>query len=434
MPLDTMASRRSLFAAMRRRGAFLFPILVLLAGVSLMREAAVGWLLPAEAAWEDQLARQLTPPLPSPELTLVEINDQTLAGHVWPWASVEFAVFFNAVLPATPGGAPFEPDVIGVEPVLNYDHGALAGEERNALNDRALHDGILRAPKVALGGRLGWSSEADSVQPLLPVTVLKGVRGDVGKLPAFTSVDGWAEESLRLTTQPGWMNVPPPFAARGKCPLLLRYRGQPVPTMPLQLALLWAKVTPDEVEVELGKEITFGSVRIPIDEAGCMQVNFGAEPLRLGYDDLIVARHQIDAGQPPIFPPAAFHQKVVLLARADSAARTLEVPSGKQISAGELAAYAVGTIQKAAHPSRITAWLDWGLIGLAALVSFWLPRWKTSRMALLVILCEAAYVAGALALFRTQLLALPGVLPLGLALWLLVLRFFAKPILRVIMF
>lgn len=420
---------------MRRRGAFLFPLLVLFAGASLFREAAVGWLVPAEEAWEAVLARRLTYTGPKPEVTVVEIQDATLLKHVWPWTAEDVAVFFNSALPTKPGGKPYEPAVIGVEPLLDFERGALAGGEPNALHLRALHDGILRAPKVVLGGRLGWSRELDSVQPLMPMPVLGRVRGDVSRLAGFTSVDVWAEESLRLSTQPGWMNVPGGGGPRGLCPLVVRYRGQPVPTMPLQLAMLWAKVTPDDVEVVLGEYIAIGEkTRVPIDDAGRMRVNFGAEPGRVTYDDLLVTRYQFDNGNPPMHPAEVFDKKVVLLARTDAAVRTVEVPVGGKISPGELVAHALVTIQGNVHPKRIGTWFDWALVAVVSVISFWLPRWSTGRMALVVIACEAAYLGAALAIFRSQMLALPGVLPLGLALWVLLLRVFAKRMQKVIAF
>jgi hypothetical protein len=420
---------------MRRRGAFLFPLLVLFAGASLIREAAVGWLAYSEEAWETQLARRLTYTGQPAPVTLVEISDDTLTRHVWPWTAEDFAVFLDSALPSSPGGKPFDPAVIGMEPALDYQRGALAGSDRDAIHERALHDGILRAPKLVLGGRLGWSRELDSVQPLMPMPVLNRIRGDTSRLAAFTAVDTWAEESLRLSTQPGWMNVPSGPGPRGLCALVVRYRGQPVPTMPLQLAMMWAKVTVDDVEVILGEYIAIGSkVRVPIDNAGRMLVNFGTDPVRVTYDDLLVTRYEMDRGDPPRHPAAKFDQKVLLLARTDAAARTLEVPVGGKISPGELAAYSLATIQTAAHPVRIGTWFDWTLVGLVAVASFWLPRWRTGWMALAVILVEVLYIGAALWLFRAKMIALPGVLPLGLVLWLLLLRVFAKPMHKVIAF
>jgi hypothetical protein len=79
-------------------------------------------------------------------------------------------------------------------------------------------------------------------------------------------------------------------------------------------------------------------------------------------------------------------------------------------------------------------WFDWTLLGVVAVASFWLPRWKTGWMALAVILCEVLYSGAALWLFGAKMIALPGVLPLGLVVWVLLLRVFAKPMQKVIAF
>jgi hypothetical protein len=129
-----------------------------------------------------------------------------------------------------------------------------------------------------------------------------------------------------------------------------------------------------------------------------------------------------------------FNQRVLILARTTAAQRTVIDPSGAHISPGEFAADALATIQTASQPSRIGAWFDWLLVAVTVVVSYWLPRWSTGRMALVVLVCEAGYLAGAFALFHARLLALPGVLPLGLAVWILLLRVFAKRMLKVIAF
>jgi hypothetical protein len=51
-----------------------------------------------------------------------------------------------------------------------------------------------------------------------------------------------------------------------------------------------------------------------------------------------------------------------------------------------------------------------------------------------VIVAEAALIAAAVHFYRSRSLILPGVLPLGLALWILLLRVVAKKAQRVIAF
>jgi hypothetical protein len=411
---------------MLRRGALLFPILVLFAGASLMREASLGLLRSAEEYWEGRLMKN-TRPASGAAVTLVEISDDTTLKHVWPWAAADFAVFFHSALP-------FNPATIGIEPVLDADRGALAGEAREEIYDKMLHEGILRAPKLVLGGTLGYAPDAEAAPAMQPMPVLPKVRGDLSRVPEFTAVDAWAEERFRLSTKPGWTNLPDMLGPLGRCPLLFRYRGQPVPSITLQLAMYWERVTADEVEVVLGSHLMLGKKRVPIDEAGRMVVNFGASYERVAYDDLLLIREQLDKGEAPSRPIEIFKDRVLLLGRTDGFVRTIDTPMGTKATPSELFAAAVATIQANAHPRRIGAWFDWLLIFVVAAAALWIPKSKATLLAVAVIVLEVLFVAGAFFIYRSSGTVLPGVLPLGLAVWILILRVVARKAQKVIAF
>lgn len=411
---------------MLRRGALLFPFLVVIAGASLIREAADGVLAVGEDHWKGFLARQATAPA-AKGLTLVEINDETLLKHVWPWAAADFAVFFHASLP-------FKPSALAVEPVLDSYRGALAGEDRVEIYEKMLHDGILRAPKLVLAGQLGWAPESNAVAPIQPMPVIRNVSGDVSLLPDFTHVDAWAEEKFRLSTKPGWTNLPDAPDSTGMCPLLFRYRGQPVPAITLQLAMDWAQVTLDEVKVVLGSHIALGEKRIPIDAHGRLKVNFGAAFDRTEFDRLILNREQIEKGEQPDQPTELFKDRVLILGRTDASVRNLTVPGSSKAAPAEIFAAALATIQTAAYPQRVAGWFDWALTGVAAILCLPLARCRASRVAMTVLLLEAVYFASAWYVFHSKLVMLPGVLPAALALWVLILRSVAKRIHRIIAF
>lgn len=411
---------------MLRRGALLFPLLVLFAGASLIREVSVGLLAGAEEHWAGLLMKQPRPVDPAPT-TLIEISDDTTLKHVWPWAAADFAVFFHAALP-------FDPAVVAVEPILDADRGAIAGEDRQEIYEKMLHEGILRAPKLVLGGSLGYAPDAETSPPLLPMPVVPKVRGDLSRVPEFTAVEAWAEERFRLSTKPGWTNVPDDLGPLGRCPLIFRYRGQPVPSIVLQIAMLWEKATTDEVEVVLGSHVQIGAKRIPIDERGRMTVNFSARYERVTYDDLLLAREQIEKGEAPAHPASHFAQRVLLLGRTDSFVRNVQTPGGAKIAPSDLFASAIATIQTNTHPRRLPAWAEWALVGVVALASLWIPRSKATILAITVIVLEAAFVGAAIWLYRSHAIILPGVLPLGLAVFVLMLRVVAKKTQRVIAF
>jgi hypothetical protein len=148
----------------------------------------------------------------------------------------------------------------------------------------------------------------------------------------------------------------------------------------------------------------------------------------------VLTREQTDKGEATASPPDYFKTKLLYLARTDPSARTIITPVGEKISSGEFTVAALATIQSNAHPHRVGEWFDWLLVLVVASVSPWLTRGKATHMALIVVLTEAAYLATAVYIFKEKLIALPAVLPLGLALWLLLLRMMAKRAQRVIAF
>jgi hypothetical protein len=413
-------------ARMLRRGALLFPLLVLFAGASLIREVAVGMLAPAEQYWAALLMKKARPAAGAP-VTLVEISDDTTLKHVWPWSAADFAVFFHSALP-------FDPAAVAVEPVLDADRGALAGEARDEIYEKMLHEGILRAPKLVLGGSLGYAPDAETAPVLQPMPVLPKIRGDLSKVPQFTAVETWAEERFRLSTKPGWTNIPEDLGPLGRCPLVFRYQGQPVPAMVLQLAMFWEKATTDEVEIVLGSHIMVGKKRIPIDDAGRMIVNFGANFDRVAYDDLLLVREQLDKAEVPTIPATVFSKRVLLLGRTDRFVRNVVTPSGAKASPSEVFAAALATIETTSFPRFFPRWAEWLLVIFVAVGAFWIPRSRATVLAIVVIALEAAFIGVATLLFRWEGLILPGVLPLGLAVWVLVLRVVAKKAQRVIAF
>lgn len=411
---------------MLRRGALIYALLVVLAGASLIREALLGRLARLEEKWWALIARQATPATPAGKVTLVEITGDTLSKHPWPWGPDDFALFFQAVLP-------FQPAVLSAEAPLEFDRDVQ--DEPAQVFEKMLHDNILRSPKLVLGGQLGWSSDPETVQDLQPMPVLRKVSGDLSRVPEFTAVEAWAAEDYRLTTQPGWTNVPEGPGLRGSCPLILRYRGQPVPAIALQIAMHREKVTLDEVDVVLGSHVNIGkSKRVPIDATGRMLLNVGAEFARVSYDDLLLSREQIERKEPPVKPAGLFEGRVVFLARTDPGARTLPMPDGRIVSPGEFIATSLATIEIGAFPRRIGNWFDWTLVGVIAVCALWIRKWKPLATVVITVAALVAYASCAWWLFRSGQTLLPGLLVAGIAVWVLLLRLVVRRIEKIIAF
>ncbi len=411
---------------MLRRGSLIYALLVFLAGASLMREASLGKLARFDEHWWAFLAKHFTPASSGKKFTLVEITNDTLSKHPWPWRADDFALFFHAVLP-------FAPSVLAVEPVMNSDPAAAA--ETDPVFEKMLHEQVLRSPKLVLGGQLGFMPDAEAVQEIQPMPILRNVKGDLMRVPDFAAVGSWAGETLRLTTQPGWTNIPEQSGPRGWCPLVLRYRGQPVPSMVLQLAMHMEKVTIDEVQVILGSHIELGkSHTIPIDDAGRMLLNIGAGFTRVTYDDLLLAREQIDRKEPPVLAPEIFSNRIVMLARTDLGARTTTMPDGRTVSPGEFIGAAFATVEVGAFPKHIGEWFGWSLVGLAAFAALWIRKWRPVACVVITLLLLVCCAGAAWWYFRQQSLLLPALVPVGLAVWVLLLRLVARRIEKIIAF
>jgi hypothetical protein len=411
---------------MLRRGSLIYALLVFLAGASLIREAAFGRLARLDESWWALVARLGTPATTASKLTLVEITGDTLSKHPWPWGPDDFALFFHAALP-------FQPAVLGVVPALRFERDAAV--EKDPVFEKMLHDHVLRSPKLVLGGRLGFAPDAEAVPELQPMPVLRKVSGDLTLVPEFTAVESWADETLRLTTQPGWTNVPGRSGPRGWCPLVLRYRGQPVPTMILQIVMHMEKVTLDEVEIVLGSHVAIGKFRsVPIDESGRMLMNTGADFVRVSYDDLLLSREQLDRKETPVRPPGIFSNRIVMLARTDPESRTLAMPGGRMVSPGEFLGAALATVEIGSFPRRVGSGFDWTLVGVAAFLALWIRKWRPLASVITTVVLLACCAGGAWWVFRTRQLLLPAMLPAGLAAWVLLLRLVARRIEKIIAF
>ncbi len=413
---------------MFRRLAPVYSIFIILAGLTFIREAAMGPLARWERVWQERLAQRIVPTNAPGPLTLVEINSDTLEKHPWPWAPEDFSLFFHA-------SSGFAPQVLAVDAPLDFERGAYSGRERQPVFEQMLLDHVRRAPKLVLGGRLGWSQDAQTMPEVQATTVVRRVKGDLGAVPEFTIVEAWAGDEFRGSSVAGWGNLPAMDPPAARCPMVLRYRGQLVPSLVLQTLMLWQKVTPDEVEVLLGSHIEVGeAVRIPIDARGNMAVTLRAPFNRVPFDEFILTRQQLDSGTEPQWSPVIFKNKALLLARTDPAAPALALQNGVSVPSGELFAAALATIHAKAWVTRVGDWFDWVLILLIAFASMWCQRAKWRSVLLACAVFSASYYSLAVWCAAAKLTLLPGILPLGLVDLVILLRFALPNRVRAILF
>ena len=385
-------------------------ILVLLAGLVLMRESRHEPLDAWDNAWADFLAMHSRHGQSLAPVTLVEIDDESLQNHVWPWTPLDFSLFFQAVFP-------HQPKALAVPEVLDWNRLALSVDQAQKLPqfENILRDSLRRAPNLLLGAELGFPDDPQVAPKWQEVPLLRHVKGDLANLVEFPIVEHQPAEDYRLTAQIGFTNLPAVHERFNSVPLLFRHRGQVVPSFVLQAAMLWAQLTPDAVKVELGSHLTLGEkLRIPIDSRGRMRVDLGTPKTTFSFDDLLLASEQIEAKNPPVVDLRKIKDTIVILARTDAEARTLPLAARRNGSPGELFAAAIATIQNQSFIRRAPLWTEVLVLLAISLVSFRLPRVTKGRALVLGFVTLAIYILLAMAVFNRWLMWLPGVLAFGM--------------------
>src|SRR5204863_506202 len=91
--------------------------------------------------------------------------------------------------------------------------------------------------------------------PVPEIPGFPNVTGRRGGLPEFSGINRQSDEDIRLISTSGFINLPKEVASEIRVPLLFQYRGEVIPAFPLQAVLLWMRVTPAEVKIDLGSNI-----------------------------------------------------------------------------------------------------------------------------------------------------------------------------------
>ena len=398
---------------------FMFAVLAL--GMLLLREAQAPPLAGMEETFVNWLAANSSGGHHRAPVTLVEIDDNCLTYHPWPWSPLDYASFLD-------GALRFQPRVLAIEPVLAWDEKKLAPEEllKQPQFETILHERILRVPKLELGAQLGFPEDPDVLPPMQPVPVLRKVEGATEAVPEYTVIEAEPGEDIRLTTGLGFANAPASEPTAQHAPLVFRYRGQMVASFVLEGLMLWHGVMPDEVEVRLGSEIRLGEkLTIPVNRAGAMLVDWTQPYDRAGFDELLLAVDQLEGKHTPIIPPEKLKDRLVVLARTDSHSRTLALPTGRTGSPGELLAAALATAEANAF-ARPAGWLGNAVVLLLGVAMVWAVTARRKLWTAPVALgCGAGYLLLCLAVFEATRVALPMTPMLGLVVFVGVFRLLA---------
>ena len=338
-------------------------------------------------------------------LTIVDIGDDSMLpknqtpaakeGGAHVISPVEYALFLQAALE-------FSPTVVAFQPILQWN-----GRDKD--QEQIFLDQAMRVPKLLIAAELTLSTDPDA--PIAEIPAFTQVTGKRGGLPEFSAIGRQPNEDLRVISTLGFVNLPKEVTDDVHVPLLFQYRGEVIPSFALQALLLWMRVTPAEVKIDIGSFILLPQgKKIPIRSDGTMLVNpitlKGARHLKL--NELLLGAQQHENKTAVTKPLDDIRDHIVLARAADNQ----PFP--------EAFASAIATVQANAFVRRVHWIFDCiFVVGLAA-VSGVARRFSRIDLVLAAIAVSAGYCLVAIVLVSRWSIWLPGVLPLG-AMWLLAL-------------
>jgi hypothetical protein len=387
-----------------------FILVVILLGAFILREPRLQQMEDVFLSWFMEHAEAVLPPAP---VTLVEIGRDDFQSLAPPekakplpkgqaarrsLSPLEYALFLQAALE-------FQPTVIALEPIVIW-------RDRDKTQEQVFIDQAMRVPKLLVGVELGEKGEHDLSPDDVPA--FSNVTGSRGNLAEFSGVSRQPDDDIRLISTPGFLNLPSERSNRIRVPMLFEYRGEIVPSLPLQAIMLWLRLTPAEVKVELGSRIILpNGWQIPIHRDGTVTINPLAKQSvrRLTLNELLLAAQEHEKHRPPSINVDNLKDQIVVLRLADD---PLQPPN--------VFSTAIATIQNNAYVRPAPWAVGWVIILAAGLLSCFL--WMISRSTLLLgaTIFSAGYAMVALALLGRDRIWLPTFLPLALLVFLLIVR------------
>ena len=359
-------------------------IVILLLGVLFLREPR---FQRSEEIFLRWLIRHSQPIGKAPPITIVDL------GRKNPPAPLESALFLQGLLE-------FKPTVVAIESVVQWG-------ERNKEQEQIFIDQAMRVPKLVLGAELTATSDPDA--PIVEIPTFPHVTGRRGDLPEFSGTEHQPDEDVRVLSTLGFINFPEGSADELHVPLLFQYRGEVIPAFALQAVLLWMRLTPGEVKIDIGSAITLpNGTKIPIDFDGTLLVNphLAQRARHITMNELLLAAQQHESGTATAIRLEDIRSQLVL-GRVDSAAP-------------DLFAAAIGAIQTNSFVRRVSWIFDCVMVVLVAALSGVLRKFSRVDLVIGAVAFSAAYCLVALGIISRFSIWIPAWLPLG-AVWIAVL-------------
>jgi hypothetical protein len=320
-----------------------------------------------------------------------ETNSLTDAGTTT--SPLEFALFLQAALE-------FKPTVVAFESILRW-------RESEKDQEQIFLDQAMRVPRLLAGAELTATPDLDA--PVPEISGFNLVTGRRGDLAEFSGISRQPDEDIRLISTLGFVNLPDGVADDIHVPLLFQYRGEVIPSFVLQAAMLWMRITPAEVKIDIGSSISLpNGKKIPIRSDGTALVNPNAakRARQISVNELLLAAQQHEKKIPAAAPLEDLGDQIVLV-------RTAPGPAMRP----DIFAATIATIQTNSFVRRVSWIFDCVFILLLVAVSSVVRKFSRLDIVLAAIALSAAYCLVALAMLSRWFIWLPGALPLT-AVWL----------------
>ncbi len=156
----------------------------------------------------------------------------------------------------------------------------LTGQQETGDMSREMFCRVMQSFPHSVAGLRGRTAAQPDFTPLelrQSAIPAENVQGDARGLPianrplpnSLTSTP----DSLAVVWAPDWLQDEPhthkPSAVeKMSFPLLVRWNGETIPTLPFRLALMRLGLKPEDVQVKLGESITYGGITRPLDRHG----------------------------------------------------------------------------------------------------------------------------------------------------------------------
>ena len=379
-----------------QRPSIWLMLAIVLASLLFLREPRLQRYDEAFLRWLLRNSRPIGAAIP---LTIVDIRGENSPDKKesrpssGPTSPLEFALFLQAALE-------FKPTVVAFESILHWD-------ESHKDQEQIFVDQAMRVPKLVAAADLTSTPDLDA--PVVEIPGFTQVTGRRGDLATFSGINRQPDEDIRLISTLGFINLPNDVADDIHVPLLFQYRGEVIPSFALQAALLWMRIAPSEVKIDLGSYIWLpNGKKIPLLPDGSTLINPNAakRARRLHLNELLLAAQQHENKKPTSGHIEDMGDDIILA----------RVPGDRQKSVGVFAA-TIATIQANAFVRRVSWIFDCVFIVFLVISSGFVRRFSRVDIVLIAIAITAAYCLAGLALVSRWSIWLPGVLPLS-ATWL----------------